>query len=88
MTEQGCALLYQLTGSGVLESKVLVGELGSVDGLAAGAVVVREVAALCKRGHSQGDQIWPNFRLFGNCLMAVLLKMTELAKLFGLLFPQ
>ncbi len=32
--------------SGVLKLEVLVGELGSVDGLAAGAVVVGEIATL------------------------------------------
>ena len=39
---------FLLTGSGVLEGEVLVLELVSVDGLAAGPVVVSEVATLKK----------------------------------------
>lgn len=39
-------LLTQCTLLGVLELEVLVWELGSVDGLAAGAVVVGEVTSL------------------------------------------
>ena len=41
------------SGSGVLELEILVGELGSVDGLAPGAVVVGEVATLKKIEESQ-----------------------------------
>jgi hypothetical protein len=36
----------QDSGSGVLQLEVLVGELGSVDGLASGAVMVGEIASL------------------------------------------
>ena len=43
----------QDAGAGVLEVEVLVGELVPVDGLAAGAVVVGEVAALAP---AQGEK--------------------------------
>ena len=36
----------QNAGLGVLQAEVLIGELGAVDRLAAGAVVVGEIAAL------------------------------------------
>ena len=42
----------QDAGAGVLELEVLVGELGAVDRLAAGAVVVGEIAPLA---HEVGD---------------------------------
>ncbi len=38
--------MLEVTGSGVFELEVLVGELLPVDALAAGTVVVREVASL------------------------------------------
>ncbi len=44
-----------LTGSGVLQGEVLVGELVAVDGLAAGAVVVREVATLSVKERRNSD---------------------------------
>jgi len=42
----------QDSGSLVLQGEVLVGELGAVDGLSAGSVVVGEVATLA---HEVGD---------------------------------
>ncbi len=44
-----------LTESGVLQGEVLVGELVAIDGLAAGAVVVREVAALSIKERRNSD---------------------------------
>jgi hypothetical protein len=36
-----------------------------------------------------GDQNWANFRLLGDCLLGVVLvKITEVVKIIGLLFPR
>ena len=54
-------------GAGVLELEVLVGELGAVDGLAAGAVVVGEVATLA---HEVGDDAVEGGALEAEALLA------------------
>jgi hypothetical protein len=36
----------------------------------------------------QGDQVWANFGLLGDFLWVVLLKITEAARMIGLLFPK
>lgn len=57
----------QDAGAGVLQLEVLVGELVAVDGLAAGAVVVGEVAALA---HEVGDDAVENGALVAESLLA------------------